>query len=237
MGADVESFRLYLNTLVHENVPTQEVYAKLQELASPQVLVDKTPQYSLRLETLLRAETLFETPKYILLVRHPYAVIESLVRIRLDKLFGPVLYGSDQTDSHVVAEKVWVVCNQNLLDFSRQVGPERCHFIRYEDLVGDSRRSMAALCDFLAIPFDDCVLQPYDNKPERMITGIGDPNIMDHDRIDPQLGQAWQRIKLPHQLGEPARRLAAEFGYELPAEAETSPAGIRSGQRAHEHAL
>jgi hypothetical protein len=196
------------------------VYAKLQEFASPRMLVDKTPQYSLRLETLLRAEDLFESPKHILLIRHPYSVIESLARIRLDKLFGPVIYGSDQVNSHIVAEKVWVQSYQNLLEFSTRVSPERCHFIRYEDVVGDPRATMTALCKFLEIPFDKAVLQPYDNKSERMITGIGDPNIIYHDRIDPQLGTAWKTIKLPHLLGRPARELALQLGYELPAEAD-----------------
>ena len=39
-------------------------------------------------KALERAEELFEAPRYIYLTRHPYAVIESVVRNRLDRLVG-----------------------------------------------------------------------------------------------------------------------------------------------------
>jgi hypothetical protein len=150
-------------------------------------------------------------------VRHPYAMIESFLRIRLDKLFGPSIYGSDDVDPYVIAEKVWVMCNGNVRTLLQEIDPQRQYLLRYEDLVKDPRGIMGELCEFLEIPFDEMVLQPYDNKRERMITGIGDPNILEHSAIDPQLGETWRQIVLPHQLGEPARRLATEYGYELPA--------------------
>src|SRR5262249_55966713 len=159
--------------------------------------VDKSPTYGLSLETLQRAEELFDRPKYIHLVRHPYSVIESFVRIRIDKLFSPVIYGSDQVDPFVVAEKVWVTCNRNMLTFLKQVEPERQLRVYYEQLVSRPEVVMPGVCDFLGLPFDPAVTQPYDDRRERMIAGNGDPNLLRHDRVDAALSETWRKVKLP----------------------------------------
>ncbi len=216
LGRDTAATKRFLDELVARDTPIQAVYAQLQALVKPRVLVDKSPSYSLSLSTLQHAEDLFEAPKYIHLIRHPYAVIESFLRIRLDKLFGPSLYNDPTVDPYVIAEKVWYNCNQNIYTFLQQVDPARQHVIRYEDLVKDPVRSMTVLCDFLEILFDPAILQPYNDTHERMITGIGDPNILHHTAIDATLGGAWQQIRLPHALSEQTLHLAAEFGYTLP---------------------
>ncbi|HEY5960769.1 MAG TPA: sulfotransferase, partial [Polyangiaceae bacterium] len=150
-----------------------------------------------------------------------YAVIESVTRIRLDKLFSPVIYGTTEVDSHVVAEKVWVTSNRNTLAFLQQVDPERQLCVRYEELVSRPAEIMRDVCAFMEIPYDPAVIEPYDNKRERMISGMGDPNILKHDKVDANLGESWRQIHLPWQLGEPARQLARELQYELPNETET----------------
>ncbi|HEX6290282.1 MAG TPA: SDR family NAD(P)-dependent oxidoreductase [Herpetosiphonaceae bacterium] len=226
LGLDADGTKAYMEDLADCDVPIQEVYAEIQRRASPRTLVDKSPQYSLRLDTLKRAEELFDRPRYVHLVRHPYSVIESLVRVRFYTFFGPVIYGRDDVDPHVVAEKVWVMCNQNMLDFFKQIDPARYHFVRYEDLVSQPRRVMQDVCDFLELPFDEAVLQPYDHRKERMISGIGDPNILRHNTIESALGEAWRSIHLPRRLGAHARRLAAELQYELPAEAALPAASV-----------
>ncbi|CAG0937721.1 phthiocerol/phenolphthiocerol synthesis type-I polyketide synthase D [Thermoflexales bacterium] len=221
LGRDPDGTHAYLDEMVERDVPIYEVYAQLQELAAPRLLVDKSPSYTMSLETLHRAEEFFEGPKYIHLIRHPYAVIESVTRIRLDKLFSPVIYGTTEVDSHVVAEKVWVTSNRNTLAFLQHVPPERQLCVRYEELVSRPEEIMRGVCDFMEIPYDPAVIEPYDNKRERMISGMGDPNILKHDKVDAQLGESWRKIHLPWQLGAQARQLAHELQYELPNETET----------------
>ncbi|HEX6290948.1 MAG TPA: SDR family NAD(P)-dependent oxidoreductase [Herpetosiphonaceae bacterium] len=222
LGRDSEAAKAYMDDLVAQDTPIYEVYARLQQLSAPRILVDKSPSYTMSLETLQRAEAIFDRPKYIHLVRHPYAVIESMVRIRLDKLFSPVLYGSDEVDPFVVAEKVWATSNRNLLTFLQQVDDERHLRVYYEQLVSQPEATMRRVCDFLELPYDPAVIQPYDNKRERMISGIGDPNILKHDTVDATLSETWRRVKLPWRLGEPAQQLAAALGYELPAESASA---------------
>jgi pimeloyl-ACP methyl ester carboxylesterase/aryl carrier-like protein len=197
-----------------------EIYRRLHELAAPRILVDKSPMYAGSLDTLRRAEALFADAKYIHLVRHPYSVIESFVRTRMGKIIG----ASDE-DPHTVAERIWSASNANILEFLKDVGPGRCHRIVYEDLVQSPEATLRACCDFLGLSFEEGMLTPYEGQ--RMTDGvrsqslsIGDPNFLNHKTIDPALSDVWKKIQLPRTLGPDTRRLAAEFDYSLPREAD-----------------
>ena len=54
-----------------------------------------------------------------------------------------------------------------------------------------------------------------DGKRGRMIGGLGDANILQHDRIEPELGEAWRRIQWPRPLDPATCALARELGYEV----------------------
>jgi pimeloyl-ACP methyl ester carboxylesterase len=82
---------------------------------------------------------------------------------------------------------------------------------------------MEEICQFLEIPFEEALLQPY--QGDRMTDGVlsqsmsvGDPNFLTHQAIDPKLGEAWREIRLPYLLTEPARRVAQTLHYPLPKE-------------------
>lgn len=215
-GLESEAGQAFVDDLVQRNESAQQVYARLQELSGARWLVDKTPTYAMDLDTLERAETLFDRPKYIYLFRHPYPVMDSLLRIRLDKLFGPSLFEDHDVDPYVVAETVWAISNRNLLQFFDRIDPERYHWIRYEDLVSRPAEVMRELCRFLDVPFHEGVLRPYDGRRERMIGGLGDPNILQHTGIDAQLSEAWKKINWPRLLDASTQQLVARLGYELP---------------------
>jgi phthiocerol/phenolphthiocerol synthesis type-I polyketide synthase E len=224
MGLDSERGQAFVDDLVARNESVQHIYARLQELAGSRLLLDKTPTYSMDLDTLKRAEELFDKPKYIYLFRHPYPVMESLLRIRLDKLFGPSLFDEPDVDPYAVAETVWAISNRNLLTFLDQIEPERCCWVRYEDLVSQTPQVMEGVCRFLGIPFHESVLNPYDGRRERMMGGLGDPNILQHSGIEAELGKAWKNIHWPRRLDASTQQLAARLGYDLP-EIETAQIG------------
>ena len=214
-----------LETWIAENLSSQEVYTRLQKMAAPRLLVDKSPSYAWSMDVLRRAEELFTDARYLCLVRHPYAAIESYARNRMHKLIDAA-----DDDPFLVAEQTWVQTNQNMLDFLQQVDPQRQHIVRYEDLVHQPEETAGGICAFLGIPPDPAVLRPYEG--ERMTDGIhsqslsiGDPNFLSHDRIETGLGDAWKKITLPRPLGTAATRLAAQFRYPLPEPAPSVPAG------------
>lgn len=221
---DAAASQEILQSWIAEDLPIQEVYARLQEMAAPRLLVDKSPSYAGDIGVLRRAKTFFPEAKYVCLVRHPYAAIESFVRNRMHKLMG---VGSG--DQFELAERVWVEANQNMLDFLREVDPHRHHTVRYEDLARHPKQTTDGICAFLGIPPDPAVLHPYEGQ--RMTDGvhgrslaIGDPNFLNHDRIEADLADVWKKIILPRPLGPTARKLATAFEYQVREAVPPSPA-------------
>ena len=204
-----------------------EIYNILQKLAGKRLLIDKSPTYANQYSTLERSEAIFTEAKYIHLVRHPYAVIESFHRLRMDRLLGV----SDR-DPYQLAEAIWAKSNQNILDFSAHLPPERYHLLHYEDLVTQPQSVMQKVCDFLAIPFDASLLRPYDGKDRlggvhKASLSVGDPNFRKHNQIEPTLANTWQTIDLPQSLKKHTCQIAQRLDYalpkEIPLETQTQP--------------
>jgi acyl transferase domain-containing protein/acyl-CoA synthetase (AMP-forming)/AMP-acid ligase II/acyl carrier protein/predicted alpha/beta-fold hydrolase len=217
-GIDAPTAQNLVAELVEQDRSIDEVYALLQDLAGKRLLVDKSPTYAFHRETLERAESIFTGAKYIHLVRHPYSMIESFCRMRMDKLIG-----AGEGNPYQLAESIWTNTNQNILDFFEQISPECHHQIHYENLVKEPARVMQELCEFLSLPFDASVLNPYDGK--RMTDGVrdrsisvGDPNFLNHRQIDPQLADTWKKIQLRDRLSETTCRVAISLNYSLPHE-------------------
>ncbi len=197
-----------VNRLVAEARPTAEVFRMMQARLGDRVLVDKTPSNALHLETLERAETLFDAPKHVHLVRHPYAVIDSFVRARFDRVRG------DTGDPFAIAEAYWTRMNDNILKLAEKLPAERYLRVKYEDLVCTPERVMRTVCAFLGLSFEEAMLHPYAHS--EMFGGPGDPNIFRHTGIIASLADKWKRVRLPRPLGEAARRTAEAMGYALP---------------------
>ena len=220
-GVSADQSQELVSELIERNADIREVYQQLQQLAGDRLLVDKSPTYASNYETLTKAETIFDGAKYIHLVRHPYSVIESFTRMRMDKLVG-----SSESDPHRLAESIWRESNQNILDFAKEIDPERYHLVYYEDLVSKPQEVLTDICNFLEIPFDEAVLTPY--QGDRMTDGVnetamslGDPNFHKHRQIDAQLAEAWRKIELPSRLDVYSQQLAKQLQYELPQETNT----------------
>ena len=116
----------------------------------------------------------------------------------------------------MVAETIWAISNRNLLQFFDRIEPERCHWVRYEDLVSKPAEIMHGICEFLGMPFHAEILQPYDGRRTRMIGGLGDPTILQHNGIEANLSEAWKKIKWPRRLDRSTQQLVTRLGYELP---------------------
>jgi acyl transferase domain-containing protein/acyl-CoA synthetase (AMP-forming)/AMP-acid ligase II/pimeloyl-ACP methyl ester carboxylesterase/acyl carrier protein len=218
-GIDADQSQQLVAELLQKNATVKEVYQQLQQLAGDRLLIDKSPTYASNRETLEKAEAIFEGAKYIHLVRHPYSVIESFARMRMDKLVS-----SGEGDPYDLAELIWRDSNQNILNLAEEIGSDRYHLVYYEDLVSKPQVVLEDICEFLEIPFDAAVLTPY--QGDRMTDGVndtamslGDPNFLMHQTIDAQLGETWKAIKLPVMLGKYTQQLAQQLNYELPGEA------------------
>ncbi|GEM_PF-2331130 len=219
LGLEAEAASTQIQTWVDEARPTADVYAALQALAGPRLLVDKSPSHALEPRALARAEAVFDEPRYIVLTRHPYAMIESFARLRMGQLFD-----AGERDPELFAEAVWERAYTNLEQLQTTLGP-RCHRLAFEDLVTEPERTLTRLCAFLELPFDPATLDPF--AGERMVGGeqraigfIGDPNFGSRTRIDPRLAERWRDTRSPWRLDPATASLARSLGYSTPVETQ-----------------
>src|SRR5262245_46457407 len=143
---------------------TREVYRQMQEWLGDRWLVDKTPFYALDEEVLCREEGYFEEAKYIHLMMHQQATIESCEETRIDEVFW---YEHPYSVSEV-AEMVWVISHENIREFLRGVPEERKCEVRFEELVTRPREVMQGLCAFMGLELQEGMLEPYEKRRERM---------------------------------------------------------------------
>ncbi len=203
-------------------LPTRLVYRRLQEWIGERTLVDKTPSYALGQDVLARAETDFAAPRYLHLMRHPNAAIRSFEEAKLDQVFFRHTHPFSRRQ---LAELIWVVSHQNVVQFLRSVPAERQHWIRFEELVRDPETALGKICEFLGLPLHPDMLQPYKDVNARMADGIhaqsrmlGDVKFLQHEKVEAKVGERWREKTPSTPLGVPTRELAAAFAYELPPE-------------------
>ncbi len=208
-------------------MPTQEFYGRLQEWIGDRMLVDKTPAYAVDISTLRRAETYFEEPIYVHLLRHPYGMIRSFEEAKLDQLWFPRLTGTDSYsldafpfERRQLAEMIWMVLHRNILAFLKEIPQERQYRLRFEDVVASPDSSMKHLCEALGIDFDPEMLKPQSDKRQRMTDGIhdvsrmiGDPKFHQHKAIEASVADQWKQAYDLDFLSNDALQLANEFGY------------------------
>ena len=72
---------------------------------------------------------------------------------------------------------------------------------------------MGRVCTFLGIPYDAAVARPYEGIWSDF--QVGDPNLLDHNNIDPSLADAWRDHKPPLTLSPFTREVAAALGYAI----------------------
>jgi len=208
----MEQAEAKVRQLEDEDVPIHIVYRTIARLAQDKLVVDKTPSYLAHVGWLERAEQIFDRPKYLFLVRHPFAVIESWVRMRVKQVLRHH-HGFWDENAWLYAEKGWAIFNQNALSFLERIPHDRKHLVHYEKLVTDPKQTQRGICEFLGIPFDDALLDPY--RGERMTQGVGDGNFSQHHQIDARLATAWQEKHPPQKLSPFTQQIAAQLGYEF----------------------
>jgi amino acid adenylation domain-containing protein len=202
----------------------REFYGLLQGWLGGALLVDKTPTYALDGEALRRAEEDFEEPLFIHLIRHPAPVIRSFEEAKLHVFFPPFFREPHPFSVCELAELVWTVSHQNILEFLRNVPAPRQLAVRFEDLVRRPEEVMTGVARFLGVPFHAAMTDPFrqDHK-SRMTDGLhpmarmlGDVKFHEHRGIDAQAARRDKGRHPEERLGEITRSLACALGYPLP---------------------
>ncbi|HVF59871.1 MAG TPA: amino acid adenylation domain-containing protein [Thermoanaerobaculia bacterium] len=215
---------------------TRRFYRWMQQETDGRLLVDKTPTYAWEPAILANAESGFESPLYLHLVRHPGGMVHSFEEAKLDQIFFGAGYPFPRRQ---LAELVWNASHRNIRDFLAAVSPERQLRVHFEHLVREPQEVLAEICRFLGLDFQPEMARPYSATAGRMTDGIhpqsrmlGDVKFHTHRRVEAAVAESWREHAAPDALGEVTRDLAAELG--VAEEAAAPPAclvGLQPGRQ------
>jgi 3-oxoacyl-(acyl-carrier-protein) synthase/aryl carrier-like protein len=220
----IEEAKAWLEQEESRSLPVKELYRKIQEMTNDMMLVDKSPSYASDINVLRKAEKQFANARYVFLVRHPYAVMESIVRNRFHK-FIP----GNETDPDKNAENIWYTFNKNIVDFVTELPAGKAITVYYEDLIANPKATLTAITDFLQIPFEDSMLNPYEGN--KLIKGlhdnsvsVGDPNFLKHNTVKKEFSSSWKSAyKVLPVLNPATKDFASALGYDIAQDLEVSP--------------
>jgi LPS sulfotransferase NodH len=204
------------------DLDTHAVYRWLASFLPPAWhLLDKTPAYANDGETLRRSATL--EPFYIWLIRHPLGVIESHVRLKLEKRHTSDLSGlarrardglswvTAAADGNLTPmarqrEAKWVAQQTVIREFlANTAAPRQCR-VYFEDLVREPEATVGALCAALGVDVQPAMLAACRGR-RKMNVHLGDPNFHKHDRIEAVTADQWRRHYAEDVLTLETRRL------------------------------
>jgi hypothetical protein len=219
-SCEVEAARAIVEDFVAQGLTIKQFYKIIQGWVAPRRLVDKTTFYALDSEALNRMEVDFDNAVYLHLIRHPYGMIHSFEKARLDRLFF-----KDQHPYSIrqIAEITWLICQQNILQFLARIPAQRQYQIKFEALVRQPQPTIQALCQFLGLAPHPAMMQPYQDKTARMTDGIhsgpasrmlGDVKFHEHDHIVPEVADTWKDQLDIDFLADMTAQLAASLGYD-----------------------
>jgi len=224
-SCDAEQAKSLMEDCEHQQLTTQQFYQLMQEWIGEKCLVDKTPSYALDAEILKRAETDFENAFYIHLLRHPYGMIRSFEKAKLDQVFFRYEH---RFPIRELAELIWLVSHQNILEFLTCVPHHRQYRVKFEDLVNQPQTMMEGLCQRFGLAFHPDMVKPYKDKENRMTDGIytvsrmlGDVKFHEYTDIDPNVAERWKTEFSDDFLGDMTWQVAERLGYEKPIQASS----------------
>jgi acyl-CoA synthetase (AMP-forming)/AMP-acid ligase II/acyl carrier protein len=217
-NCDGEQAQEIMEELEEQNLSTKEFFALMQSWLPGKIIADKTPPYAFNPQVLQRAEEEFENPLYIHLLRHPMATIRSIKEARLDLL---VAMEEEEFSLEQKGELMWAIAHQNILEFLKNVPSSRQHQVKYEELVQHPQTTVNQLCEFIGVDFHADMLQPYQDKKQRMTDGVhtisrmmGDPKFHTYNGINAKVAERWKEEYNVDFLSTETWEIAASLGYE-----------------------
>jgi thioesterase domain-containing protein len=216
---DADRAKAIMEECEDRQMTTQQFYRLLQTWIGARRLVDKTPSYVLDKAILERMEADFESPLYVHLLRHPAGMIHSFDEYKLEQLFFQYEHRFPRRQ---LAELIYLVSHQNIMEFLRQISQARQHTIKFEDLLSEPQTAMKRLCDFLGLDLHPGMLKPYDDRSRKMADGLqaesrmlGDVKFNTYRDIDARVGDRWKGAIAEEGLSPLTQDMAAALGYPL----------------------
>jgi amino acid adenylation domain-containing protein len=217
-GCGREEAELEMAGYEDDGISTQEFYRLMQQAAGGSLIVDKTPSYTMDMDTLRRGEEEFEGALYLHLVRNPYGMIRSFEEAHVEQIFPRFAH---PFCSRKLAEVIWTVSEQNILSFLKSVPEERQRQVEFERLVREPEQVMREVSSWLGLEYEEVMIEPYLEKQKRMTDGVndvgkmlGDIKFLDHVGIEQHRADSWRSHYHEEFLGEETWEVAESLGYD-----------------------
>lgn len=216
-GISLEDSARLEGELVESETPVISFFKEIEDSFSKEYLVDKTPSYAYSRHTLERITAQFPDAKFIYLVRHPSAVVKSLVDSQLQEI---IPFARRYTgDTSAIPEMIWALCHENIQSVLKDIDNSRIHYLNYEDLVTSPDKSMDELLSFLGLPFYASCANPYSAEQSMQIETnefAGDLKFFLENRIVDNRADIWRSFPALHSLSEISVGLMGNIpGYEV----------------------
>lgn len=216
----IEVAGAWLEDYGHES--TKNIYYDLVELASPCILVDKSPMYVVEKEALYRINNAFPDAKYLHLVRHPLTTCESLLRLHNDIQSK----GGIPVVSEPSPEKVWLKPHLRILDFLETLPESRHIRIQGEAFLSDVDMYLSKITEWLGIRTDSEAIEMMKHPENSPFACIGpfnarfgnDPGFLENPAFrKPANIPITTKVPLDKnenfKFGDEIRHYASLFGY------------------------
>jgi len=232
---NIEVARAWLDE--HGALTTAEIYRDLADWAAPRRLVDKSPAYVYRRESLDRMLEAFPDAFFLHLTRHPRSTCESIYTMRNDINAGMNKFpGLQQFRKRMAAgherlaqiedpESLWLNPHKRIDEFLAGVPAAQHRRVRGEDFLADPDRHLLEVAEWLGVRSDDEALEAM-KHPERSpfaCYGPGnarfgnDPSFLESPALRPYTPKP-QSLDGPLKdsdvvLSDKIRQYATELGY------------------------
>jgi hypothetical protein len=186
---------------------TDVLYGRMIERSGGQMMLDKTPAYALVLPFLSK---LYPRAKYVVLTRHPLAVLSSYANSFFEGDYDAAVEFNDILGRYVPPMAAFM--RQEAVPF---------HRVRYEDLVGEPEAGLAEIFDFLGLPNEEGAVDY--GKHDHVVKSYGDPKASQETRPTTKSVGKWaaelasdeHKLELARQVVEPlAPEDVALWGYD-----------------------
>jgi hypothetical protein len=186
---------------------TDVLYGRMLEESGQQMMVDKTPAYALVLPFLAK---LYPRAKYLVLTRHPLAVLSSYANSFFEGDYDAAVEFNDILGRYVPAMASFM--RQTEVPFLR---------VRYEDLVGEPEARLAEVFGFLGLPNEEGAVDY--GKHDHVVKSYGDPKAGQESRPTTKSVSKWaaelagdeHKLQLARQVVEPLEIADVElWGYD-----------------------
>jgi len=145
MGRTDDYYKSKVKTFLHE------IYNDALKQHKRKYFLDKTPRYYHIIEDLIE---IFPEQKFIILLRNPLAVLNSILETWVKDDLSRICYYLDDL----------LVAPQRLVDVADKY-TEKCFKVKYEELVEKPKVIIKSICEFINIDYNDELIQyKYDNS-------------------------------------------------------------------------